>query len=149
MRIELRGLHTVGRIVGVLDEERLLAVAQIVIVLCVVDVPHFSAVERMALEQESVDENSQGVAVGGDLRQVLLRVLERKGTCGHDFGGDETGRAHHFGRKLLRHDQTVAIDDAGIAGERIDQNIVVRQIGVRQPRGMEAADGTCDFQAHV
>jgi hypothetical protein len=53
------------------------------------------------------------------------------------------------GGELLGDNQTIAIDDAGIAAYGIDQDIVVRQVGMRKSRGMKAPHGTGDLQAHA
>jgi hypothetical protein len=134
-------LGAVGRVGRVLAEQRLLAVAEQLLLLGRPGVGDAPAVQGVAEEQVLVDEDGQGVQVGAGVGVLALGVGRGQVQGGQHLRGDVALGAGHVGREQPLDDERVDVDDDAGAAGGVDQDVVGAEVGVGQPGVVQAGDG--------
>ena len=114
-----------------------------------IEVVDLASAKWVAVEQIHVYEHRQCMAVGLYAGEFLAGVAEFQSPCLKHFGSYEVGSAHNVGRIFAGHNKAVAVNDGGTPAFRVDEHVLVREVGVGQTGGVKSADGACYLQAHV
>ena len=114
-----------------------------------IEVVDLAAAKWVAVEQIHVYQHRQSVAVSLYAGEFLAGVAEFQSPCLEHFRGYEVGSAHNVGRIFAGHNKAVAVNHSGTSAFRVDEHVLVRQVGVGQAGGVKPADGAGYLQAHV
>ena len=105
--------------------------------------------QRVAVEQVDVDQHRQRVLVGRPVRKVPQRVIKPQVLRGNHLGGDEVRCSLHLGRELARNNEAVDVDHACATAAGVDQDGLVRQVGMRPASHVHAPDRLRKLDQHL